>query len=106
AHGRGPAGVLGGAGLPQRRGPVAGGALPVRVRARPPGAAAAPAGVAPGDRSREVADMIRDEAEKLSARLQERLDQGTSGGSGVAAAVEVTSKRVEFAAPGGARPTV
>jgi hypothetical protein len=50
--------------------------------------------------------MIRDEAEKLSARLQERLDQGTSGSSGVAAAVEVTSKRVEFAAPGGARPTV
>src|SRR2546430_2843450 len=50
--------------------------------------------------------MIRDEAEKISTRLQERLGQGSSGGSGVTAAVEVTSKRVEFAAPGGARPTV
>ena len=50
--------------------------------------------------------MIRDEAEKISTRLQERLGQGSSGGSGVTAAVEATSKRIEFAAPGGARPTV
>src|SRR2546429_2619985 len=50
--------------------------------------------------------MIRDEAEKISTRLQERLAHCSSGASGVTAAVEATSKRVEFAAPGGARPTV
>ena len=50
--------------------------------------------------------MIRDEAEKLSARLQERLAEGSSGASGVTAAVEAQGKRIEFAAPGGARPMV
>jgi hypothetical protein len=49
--------------------------------------------------------MIRDEAEKLSTRLQERLAEGACGAA-VTAAVEADSKRIEFAAPGGGRPTV
>jgi hypothetical protein len=47
--------------------------------------------------------MIRDEAEKISASLQERLAQASPA---VTAAVKAEGKRVEFAVPGGARPTV
>lgn len=47
--------------------------------------------------------MIRDEAEKLSAALQERFG---AGGSGITTAVESQSTRVEFTAPGGARPHI
>lgn len=47
--------------------------------------------------------MIRDEAEKLARLLSERLALQVPG---VLAEVEVISNRIEFAAPGGARPTL
>jgi hypothetical protein len=48
-----------------------------------------------------VSDVIRDDANKLSAMLQERF-----GGEDaeVSAAVVPQSTRIEFTAPGGARP--
>jgi len=49
--------------------------------------------------------MIRDDAERITIKLQERLAHCPAKASGVTAAVEVESKRVAFAAPGGARPT-
>lgn len=47
--------------------------------------------------------MIRDEAEKLARLLTERL---TLQAPGVLAEVEAISNRIEFAAPGGGRPTL
>ena len=47
--------------------------------------------------------MIRDEAEKLSTLLTERLALQAPG---VLAEVEAISNRIEFAAPGGGRPTL
>lgn len=47
--------------------------------------------------------MIRDEAEKLSTLLTERFALQAPG---VVAEVEVISNRIEFAAPGGGRPTL
>jgi predicted ArsR family transcriptional regulator len=47
--------------------------------------------------------MIRDEAEKLSTLLTERLALQAPG---VAVEVEAVSNRVEFNAPGGGRPTL
>ena len=47
--------------------------------------------------------MIRDEAEKLSTSLTERFALQAPG---VLAEVEAMSNRVEFAAPGGGRPTL
>ena len=47
--------------------------------------------------------MIRDEAEKLSRLLTERFALQAPG---VLAEVEAMSNRIEFAAPGGGRPTL
>ncbi len=47
--------------------------------------------------------MIRDEAEKLSTLLTERFALQAPG---VLAEVEAISNRIEFAAPGGGRPTL
>ncbi len=47
--------------------------------------------------------MIRDEAEKLSTSLTERFALRAPG---VLAEVEAISNRIEFAAPGGGRPTL
>ena len=47
--------------------------------------------------------MIRDEAEKLSTSLTERF---AAQAPGVLAEVHAMSNRVEFAAPGGGRPTL
>jgi len=47
--------------------------------------------------------VIRDEAEKLARLLTERLALQAPG---VLAEVEAISNRIEFAAPGGARPTL
>ena len=47
--------------------------------------------------------MIRDEAEKLARSLTERLAVQAPG---VLAEVEAISNRIEFAAPGGGRPTL
>jgi hypothetical protein len=47
--------------------------------------------------------VIRDEAEKLSTLLTERLALQAPG---VLAEVEAISNRIEFAAPGGGRPTL
>jgi hypothetical protein len=47
--------------------------------------------------------VIRDEAEKLSTLLTERLALRAPG---VVAEVEAISNRIEFHAPGGARPTL
>jgi hypothetical protein len=44
--------------------------------------------------------VIRDEAERLCRRLQERFGAGAS----LACTVEPLSERIEFTAPGGARP--
>jgi hypothetical protein len=47
--------------------------------------------------------MIRDDAEKLSTLLTERLAHQAPG---VLAEVEALSNRIEFNAPGGGRPTL
>ncbi|HEU5001281.1 MAG TPA: hypothetical protein VFW71_00690 [Actinomycetota bacterium] len=47
--------------------------------------------------------MIRDEAEKLCERLRERFG---GEGSEFTAEVAASDERVEFAAPGGARPHI
>src|SRR5215467_9665676 len=47
--------------------------------------------------------MLRDEAEKLSTLLGERLALQAPG---VACEVEVKSSKLEFHAPGGGRPTL
>jgi len=47
--------------------------------------------------------VIRDEAEKLSTSLTERFALRAPG---VLAEVEAISNRIEFAAPGGGRPTL
>jgi hypothetical protein len=47
--------------------------------------------------------VIRDEAEKLSTLLTERFALQAPG---VLAEVEAISNRIEFAAPGGGRPTL
>ena len=47
--------------------------------------------------------MIRDEAEKLSMLLTERFALQVPG---LLAEVEAISNRIEFAAPGGGRPTL
>lgn len=45
--------------------------------------------------------MIRDDAERLCERLRERF-----GAEGLTAEVVASEERIEFAAPGGARPRI
>ena len=48
--------------------------------------------------------MIRDDAERLCVRLRERFGDGPP--AGLTAEVIASEERIEFAAPGGARPRI